>query len=63
MYGNDCVIPVKLMLAWHVLYTRVFVDAVEYNVVFTPSATGSLKLVGETFPWTPESEFRCETFR
>lgn len=33
-------------------------DPLEYNVVFTPSATGSLKLVGETFPWTKYSQFR-----
>eukprot|EP00884_Botryococcus_braunii_P001647 jgi/Botrbrau1/11483/Bobra.0360s0010.1 len=33
-------------------------DPLEYNVVFTPSATGSLKLVGETFPWTRGSQFR-----
>jgi molybdenum cofactor sulfurtransferase len=33
-------------------------DPLEYNVVFTPSATGSLKLVGETFPWTNRSQFR-----
>lgn len=32
--------------------------ASDYQVVFTASATGSLKLVGETFPWTPASEFR-----
>lgn len=30
----------------------------EYQVVFTASATGSLKLVGETFPWGPNSDFR-----
>lgn len=33
-------------------------DPLEYNVVFTPSATGSLKLIGETFPWTQGSQFR-----
>lgn len=26
-------------------------DPAEYQVVFTRSATGALKLVGETFPW------------
>jgi len=29
----------------------------EYHVIFTRGATASLKLVGETFPWTEESEF------
>lgn len=29
----------------------------EYHVIFTRGATASLKLVGETFPWTQESEF------
>jgi len=28
------------------------VDPAEYQVVFTRSATGALKLVGETFPWS-----------
>lgn len=28
------------------------------QVVFTKSATDSLKLVGETFPWTKQSMFR-----
>jgi molybdenum cofactor sulfurtransferase len=32
-------------------------DPHEYQVVFTRSATGALKLVGETFPWGPGSEF------
>jgi molybdenum cofactor sulfurtransferase len=32
-------------------------DPKEYQVVFTRSATGALKLVGETFPWAPGSEF------
>jgi selenocysteine lyase/cysteine desulfurase len=27
-------------------------DPAEYQVVFTRSATGALKLVGETFPWS-----------
>lgn len=26
-------------------------DPAEYQVVFTRSTTGALKLVGETFPW------------
>ena len=30
----------------------------DYQVVFTKSATDSLKLVGETFPWTKKSMFR-----
>ena len=30
---------------------------VEYHVVFTKSATGALKLVGEDFPWTQGSTF------
>ena len=28
------------------------------QVVFTKSATGALKLVGETFPWGKDSTFR-----
>jgi hypothetical protein len=32
-------------------------DPAEYQVVFTRSATGALKLVGETFPWAPGSTF------
>lgn len=31
-------------------------DPAEYQVVFTRSATGALKLVGETFPWTQGSK-------
>ncbi len=34
-------------------------DPAEWQVVFTRSATGALKLVGETFPWSPGSLFRC----
>eukprot|EP00824_Muranothrix_gubernata_P016906 TRINITY_DN3473_c0_g2_i2.p1 TRINITY_DN3473_c0_g2~~TRINITY_DN3473_c0_g2_i2.p1 ORF type:complete len:441 (+),score=69.88 TRINITY_DN3473_c0_g2_i2:51-1325(+) len=29
----------------------------EYSVVFTSGATGALKLVGESFPWTHDSHF------
>lgn len=32
-------------------------DPAEYQVVFTRSATGALKLVGETFPWSRASTF------
>lgn len=28
-----------------------------YTVIFTPNATGALKLVGEAFPFTQDSEF------
>lgn len=28
-----------------------------YSVIFTPNATGALKLVGESFPFTDGSEF------
>lgn len=34
-------------------------DPTEYQVVFTRSATGAIKMVGETFPWTKGSAFRC----
>eukprot|EP00899_Mesostigma_viride_P007506 jgi/Mesvir1/16757/Mv15130-RA.2 len=30
----------------------------DYQVIFTDSATGALKLVGESFPWSPTSEYR-----
>ncbi|CAG9464717.1 unnamed protein product [Pedinophyceae sp. YPF-701] len=30
---------------------------VDYHVVFTKSATGALKTVGEAFPWTDKSEY------
>ena len=30
----------------------------DYQVVFTKSATDALKIVGETFPWSADSEFR-----
>jgi len=33
-------------------------DPAEYLVVFTRSATGALKMVGETFPWSKDSQFR-----
>lgn len=29
------------------------------QVIFTKSATGALKLLGETFPWSQGSTFRC----
>jgi len=32
-------------------------DPREYSVVFTRSATGALKTVGESFPWAPGSEY------
>eukprot|EP00878_Enallax_costatus_P013939 GHUV01014576.1.p1 GENE.GHUV01014576.1~~GHUV01014576.1.p1 ORF type:complete len:479 (+),score=157.31 GHUV01014576.1:163-1437(+) len=32
-------------------------DPAEYQVVFTRSTTGALKLVGETFPWSKSSTF------
>jgi hypothetical protein len=32
-------------------------DPAEYQVVFTRSATEALKIVGETYPWGPASEF------
>lgn len=34
-------------------------DPAEYQVVFTRSATGAIKMVGETFPWSSGSAFRC----
>lgn len=36
-----------------------FFDAnpAEYEVVFTPNATGALKIVGESFPWGPSSRY------
>jgi hypothetical protein len=30
----------------------------DYQVVFTKGATGALKIVGETFPWSDGSVFR-----
>ncbi|KAJ9529686.1 hypothetical protein QJQ45_014473, partial [Haematococcus lacustris] len=33
-------------------------DSADWQLVFTRSATGALKLVGETFPWSPASQFR-----
>eukprot|EP01023_Acetabularia_acetabulum_P007645 TRINITY_DN13364_c0_g2_i1.p1 TRINITY_DN13364_c0_g2~~TRINITY_DN13364_c0_g2_i1.p1 ORF type:complete len:803 (-),score=148.34 TRINITY_DN13364_c0_g2_i1:249-2657(-) len=33
-------------------------DPTKYQVAFTRSATGALKLVGETFPWSAQSKFR-----
>eukprot|EP01026_Neomeris_dumetosa_P051267 TRINITY_DN4507_c0_g1_i3.p1 TRINITY_DN4507_c0_g1~~TRINITY_DN4507_c0_g1_i3.p1 ORF type:complete len:788 (-),score=106.11 TRINITY_DN4507_c0_g1_i3:276-2639(-) len=33
-------------------------DPGKYQVVFTRSATGALKIVGETFPWSSNSMFR-----
>lgn len=33
------------------------VNIADYAVIFTAGATGALKLVGETFPWTHDSEF------
>jgi len=33
------------------------VTSSEYAVIFTSGATGGLKLVGETFPWSKDSEF------
>eukprot|EP00798_Chlamydomonas_sp_ICE-L_P024132 gene24132-9714_t len=33
-------------------------DPAQYQVVFTRSATGALKMVGETFPWDEGSKFR-----
>jgi hypothetical protein len=35
-------------------------DPAEWQLVFTRSATGALKLVGETFPWTSGSLFRYD---
>lgn len=32
-------------------------DPAEYQIVFTRSATEALKIVGETYPWGPRSEF------
>ncbi|CAN5621752.1 aminotransferase class V-fold PLP-dependent enzyme [soil metagenome] len=32
-------------------------DAADYEVVFTPNATGALKLVGESYPFQPGSRF------
>jgi selenocysteine lyase/cysteine desulfurase len=29
----------------------------DYDVVFTPNATGALKLVGESFPFAPGGRF------
>jgi molybdenum cofactor sulfurtransferase len=37
-------------------------DPAEYQVVWTTSATGALKIVGETFPWAPGAVFRCACF-
>jgi molybdenum cofactor sulfurtransferase len=31
----------------------------DYQIVFTKGATGALKIVGETFPWSSDSVFRC----
>eukprot|EP01025_Chloroclados_australasicus_P039899 TRINITY_DN4155_c0_g1_i1.p1 TRINITY_DN4155_c0_g1~~TRINITY_DN4155_c0_g1_i1.p1 ORF type:complete len:789 (+),score=82.25 TRINITY_DN4155_c0_g1_i1:167-2533(+) len=33
-------------------------DPTKYQVAFTKSATGALKIVGETFPWSQNSSFR-----
>ncbi|KAJ4460370.1 Molybdenum cofactor sulfurase [Paratrimastix pyriformis] len=33
------------------------VDSREYTVIFTSGATGALKILGETFPWTRGSEY------
>ncbi|KAJ4461391.1 Molybdenum cofactor sulfurase [Paratrimastix pyriformis] len=41
----------KKVLAWF------NVTSSEYAVIFTSGATGGLKLVGETFPWSKDSEF------
>jgi molybdenum cofactor sulfurtransferase len=35
-------------------------SSAEYSCIFTPGATGALKLLGEVFPWTSQSEF-CYT--
>jgi selenocysteine lyase/cysteine desulfurase len=32
-------------------------DPEEYLVIFTPNATGALKLVGESYPWVPGSTY------
>jgi molybdenum cofactor sulfurtransferase len=36
------------------------VDSTTHSVIFTSGATAALKLVGECFPWSPQSEF-CHT--
>ncbi|ELP94449.1 molybdenum cofactor sulfurase, putative [Entamoeba invadens IP1] len=36
---------------------RFNVTSAEYTVVFTSGATGALKLIGESFPWTNNSKF------
>jgi molybdenum cofactor sulfurtransferase len=33
----------------------------EYSVVFTPNATGALKLIGESYPFTPGSRYMLTT--
>jgi hypothetical protein len=33
-------------------------DPADWQLVFTRSATGALKMVGETFPWSSDSMFR-----
>ena len=53
--AQDCVPHVCDFLALQVrdLVLQFFnADPAEYQVVFTRSATGALKLVGETFPWS-----------
>jgi len=34
-------------------------DPADWQLAFTRSATGALKIVGETFPWSSGSMFRC----
>lgn len=34
-----------------------YADPNEYSIIFTSGTTGSLKIVGESFPWTKDSEF------
>lgn len=36
---------------------KLFFDADEYDVIFTPNATGALRLVGESCPFTRDSRF------
>ena len=33
------------------------VSDLDYDVIFTSGATASIKLIGESFPWTPDSSF------
>ncbi|EKE39067.1 hypothetical protein ENUP19_0061G0112 [Entamoeba nuttalli] len=43
--------------ARQLILKRFNVTSAEYTVIFTAGATGALKLIGESFPWTNNSKF------